>query len=307
MKTAEVLIVGAGPAGLAAAITLASEGRSVILLEKSHKAGGQAGTSSAIENYPPFSRGFAGAHFSEEADAQCRKFGVQIEYGVEAQALIPGCNSYTLLTSNGPYHGRAVLLALGLHNRHLGLAGEDLPGVYHGMRVDALPEVSAAHVVLVGGGNSVGQAAVFYASAFAYVTIITRRPLHETMSHYLVKRLQHPLVVVRVGQIDSIVQEGGGSLRVLLEGSGYVGGVDCVHILIGQEPRTDWLGEQVQKDRRGYLITDRQHMTNLPGVFAVGDVVSDAVRRVACAVGYANQVVPAIHRYLDTADACQVA
>ena len=187
----DVLIIGAGPAGLAAAITLASEGKSVIVLEKNKQAGGQAGTTSLIENYPPFPSGVSGADLTQAACSQCEKFGVEIEYGAGAEFIYPyPGQSYRVITSAGKeYWTRSVLLATGLQNRWLGVPGEDLPHVHHGMKVDALDEHCNRAVVLVGGGNSAGQAAVYYLERGADVYLMIRRPLVETMSDYLIKRI----------------------------------------------------------------------------------------------------------------------
>lgn len=309
MQTAEVLIVGAGPSGLAAAITLASEGRSVIVLERSHRAGGQAGTSALIENVPPFSQGFSGEHFTREACAQCHKFGVQIEYGTEATALIPGrCGGHTVMTSRGAYHSRVVLLAVGLANRHLGVPGEDLPGVHHGMRMDALADFAGRHVVMVGGGNSAGQAAAYYLDRGAEVTILARRPLRETMSRYLIDKIKSRINAF-LGEVLEFAPCRGKLAIAVKDEDGVFGleAVDCVHIFVGQQPATEWTGRQVWKDASGYILSNGQHQTSLSGVFAVGDAVAGAVRRVTCAVGDGNRVVPSIHAYLDQSPECEVA
>jgi thioredoxin reductase (NADPH) len=296
MNTAEVIIIGAGPAGLAAAITLASEGRSVILIEKNSQAGGQAGTSSMIENYPPFPNGFSGAQFTTPACEQCRKFGVRIEYNTEVKSIIPGCD-FTLYTNRGQFHARAVLLALGLQNRWLGVPGEDHPRVFHGMNTNAIDYILDSHVVLVGGGNSVGQAALFYLDQGAHVKIIARRPLRETMSDYLVKRIQDR-ITLHIGNVKRFTSRRNGLLEVMVNGI-YIMDVHCVHIFIGQQPATGWIAPLVRTDRNGYIVTDRKHQTSRPGIFAIGDVTSESVKRVACAVGHGNECVPAIHTYLD--------
>lgn len=302
-NTAEVLVVGGGPAGLAASLTLASEGRSVILLEKQDQAGGQAGTSALIENVPPFADGFSGSHFTDACCRQCQKFGVQIECGTEVRAIIPNCSAYTVLTNNGPYHGRAVLLALGLQHRSLGVPGEDLPGIHYGMRMNAVECPSDARVVLIGGGNSVGQAALYYLGEGSRVAVVARRPIEETMSAYLVKRIK-PWIDVIQSEVTAF-ESTCGVLLVRLKHPPLVN-VTCVHIFVGQEPRTEWLTGLVKMDEHGYILTDNEHSTSHRGLFAVGDVVRDSVRRVACAIGYGNEVVPAIHRYLDSLEQGQV-
>ena len=297
MKTVDVLVVGAGPAGLSSAINLASEGRSVILLEKRARAGGQAGTSALIENFLGHSAGFSGSHLAEQSHEQCCKFGVEIVYNVDIQTIVSTCSGY-VVQSHPPelYIGRTVLLALGLSSRWLGVPGEDHPLIHHGMKMDALECPEGAHVVLVGGGNAAGQAALYYLDQGATVSIFTNRPIKQTMSAYLIERL-HGRVPVFEGNAQGFVPSAGGV--VVWVGGGPASEAQCVHILIGQEPRTDWLGKLIERDEKGYIVTDNQHKTSRPGVFAVGDVVSDAVRRVACAVGYGAEVVPTIHAYLE--------
>ena len=304
----DVLIVGAGPSGTAAAITLASEGRSVALLEKSNRAGGQAGTSSLIENFPPFSQGFAGSHFIEEASKQCEKFGVDIRCNTEVYAIHPNLDgSFNIFTRDEPYQyqARSVLLALGLGNRHLDVPGSDLPLVHYGMNTTAFEcikrEVYASHVVLIGGGNSVGQAALYYLNQGANITIVARRPLKQTMSAYLLDRLFFRSAGVRVvyGNVQSIRPfRLGMKVKVAGDFPTEIRDVDCIHVFIGQQPHTDWLRGTIDLDETGYIITDAHHQTSVPGMFAVGDAVSGSVKRVACAVGYANAAVPDIHRYL---------
>lgn len=303
METVDVLIVGAGPAGLAAAITLASEGRSVIVLEKSERAGGQAGTSMAIENYPPFPDGFSGEEFVERATGQCRKFGVSIKYNCEVRGVVGWNADYALFTTRGLFYGRTVLIASGLTARHLGVPGDDLPGVHYGMKKDVLSDLTGRHILVVGGGNSAGQATQFYLGRNADVTLIVRRPLQQTMSKYLVERIDG-LATVVLGQVRAFYPSSNGGVKAELDTLGTPTDildleVDCVHVFVGQIPSTFWLRGFVGLDDDGYIITDAHHQTSQPGTFAIGDAVSGAVRRVACAVGAGNSVVPQVHRYLD--------
>lgn len=303
MYTADVIVVGGGPAGLSAALTLASEGRSVILLEKNAQVGGQAATSSLIENVPPFADGFSGAHFAEQSCRQCAKFGVDIQcntwvYGIVSDGPPSARKGFWVYTNAGTFYGRVVLLALGMHCKWLGVPGEMLPHIHHGMDISAIDEACGKHVVLVGGGNSVGQAALYYLGMGAQVTIIARRRLDETMSWYLIKRLAHRVTLV-YGKVKEFVQQTDGTLGVLVTERNPVWAVDCVHILIGSVPATEWLSGLPVLDEAGFILTGDHYETSVPGVFAIGDVTHDAVRRVTCAIGDGNRVVPAIHAFLE--------
>jgi thioredoxin reductase (NADPH) len=299
MESADVLIVGAGPSGLSAGITLASEGKSVIILEKSDRAGGQIGTTSWVENYPGSAEGFSGKRWTEEATRQCAKFGADIHYNTEVQEVCEAGGDYILCTSEGLYHAPVVLLALGLHNKRLGVPGEDLPQVHHGMNVDALQCVGGEHVVLVGGGNSAGQAAAYYLDQGAKVTFVIRRPLYETMSDYLLQRLVAKVAHYR-GSVERFEYDGYGVVAVVVDVGEYKVALPahCAHIFTGLAPSTDWLRGFVMLDGRGYIKTDRNHQTGRDGVYAVGDVESGSPGRLTCAVGDANRAVKSIHRYL---------
>lgn len=295
----DVIIVGAGPSGLAAAIALASEGRSVVILERKQTAGGQAGTSALIENYPPFSEGFGGQHFTEQACAQCHKFGVELYLDTEVVALIPEEGFFRVLTSRRGHTAKAVILATGLNSRMLGVPGEDLTGIHHGMNINAQECVGGERVVLVGGGNAAGQAALYYLKGGAIVTLVVRHPLEATMSDYLVKRLKGKVGVIQ-GQVTKF-RNSRTRIPGLVVVINYTWGInaDCVHIFVGQQPTTDWLDGLVIRDEKGYIWTDDNYETLCPGLFAVGDVVQGSVKRVACAVGAGNEVVPSVHKYLD--------
>lgn len=310
---AEVLIVGAGPAGLQAAVGLASEGRSVILLECRSVAGGQAGTTSAIENLLPFPDGLSGADLAAASCIQCQKFGVQIEYNCEVTGILPTCDSYILDTSRGYFHGRVVVLAMGLANKPLDVPGADLPGVHLGMNMnafaraqadgtEALDEVEGKRVAIIGGGNSAGQAAWHYLQHGAHVTLVVRRDVRKTMSSYLVNRIaldKEMGAEVIEGAVRAFEQQGS-DLDINLT-NGYTINAHCVHVFIGLVPSSGWMKGFIQLDSEGYVITDPAYRTNRPGVYAIGDVTHDAVRRVGSAVGDGNRVIPQIHKHLDRA------
>lgn len=303
MTVYDVAVIGGGPAGLASAVTLASEGRSVVLLERSQKLGGQAGTTSAIENYLSHEL-ISGPDFANLSCAHCIKFGVKIEYGAAVKAILlaPSQDYYIINTQATSFTARAIILATGLTQKKLGIPGDDLPNVHYGMRQDVFNgDCLGRKVVLVGGGNSAGQAAVYYLDRGADVVLVVRRPLEETMSRYLVDYVKdRGGTEVYADDVTAIKQnESLGTMSVYLHRGFTLYYIDCVHIFIGQEPSTEWLGWVVAVDDAGYIQTDSQHRTNARGIFAVGDVESGSVKRVACAVGRGNEVVPAVHKYLD--------
>lgn len=306
MQISDVLVIGGGPSGLAAAATLASEGRSVVLLERNQQLGGQAGTTSAIENYLSHSL-ISGPDFANLSCAHCIKFGVKIEYGVAVYSIeqLGGGMLRVHAAQTGEvfrsFDAHAIILATGLTQKRLGIHGDDLPHVHYGMRMDALPVCSGRKVVLVGGGNSAGQAAVHYLDRGADVALVVRKPLEETMSHYLIDYIRdRGGTEVYADDVQAIHKSGIlGTMSVYLSRGFTLYYVDCVHIFIGQEPDTEWLRGKVLLDADDYILTDSQHRTNARGIFAVGDVEFGSVKRVACAVGRGNEVVPAVHRYLD--------
>lgn len=296
----DAVVVGAGPAGLAAGITLSSEGRDVLILEKSDHAGGQIGTTSWVENYPGFSTGFSGKSFVEESVEQSCRFGCNIRYRTEVQGIEGEEGLYFVRTSSGAYVARTVLLALGLQNRGLGVPGEDLPQVHRGMNTNALECRGGEHVVLIGGGNSAGQAAVYYLNQGVNVTFVVRRPLSETMSAYLFKQLVAKVAHYH-GSVRFFKKAGLGGVLIGLDlgGGEEVLRADCVHVFTGMQPATEWLQDFIDLDRCGAILTDRNHQTSKQGVFAVGDVESGSPGRLTCAIGDANRAVKSVHRYLD--------
>jgi len=295
----EVLIIGAGPAGLGAAVTLASEGRQVLLLERSHRPGGQAGTSSLIENFPPFSGGFSGKFFGQEAAEQARKFGADIHYETEVVDLLATqSGAYQVRTNRGVLYARSVILAVGMSHRWLQVPGEQLPQIHHGMNLEALETCGNKRVLLIGGGNSAGQAASYYLDRGAEVSLVVRHPLAETMSDYLVRRLDGRVQVIQ-GEVRRFERDRVTQTVTVVLSTGHLSFLDCIHLFIGQRPATDWLpGHLVRLDREGFIQTGSDLVIR-PGLFAIGDSVAGSVKRVACAVGCGNEVVPVVHRYLD--------
>lgn len=319
----DVVIVGAGPAGLAAAVYASSEGLLTVCVE-AEAIGGQAGSSSMIRNYLGFPRGVSGMRLAERARLQAMRFGTQFFTGVVATELVPGTEggaSHVLRTAEGDLHGRTVLIATGVAYRKLSVPSIEAyagRGVVYGSVVGMARETEGQQVIVVGGGNSAGQAAIHLARFAHQVTIVVRRSnLEETMSTYLVQEIsRNARITVRTG---CEVVDGGGTDRlewVVLRDSATIAQTkhDCgwLFLVLGAEPRCSWLPPQVLLDEKKYVLTGREvpHeqwldqipprtlATPVPGVFAVGDIRSGSLKRVATASGEGAAVVPLIHEWL---------
>jgi thioredoxin reductase (NADPH) len=307
----DLVVVGAGPAGLAAAISAAAEGLSVMVIE-GRAIGGQASTSSRIRNYLGFSRGVTGAELAQRAYQQAWALGVEFLHMNEATGLgSEGDQHVVTLRDGGTVRASAVLLAMGVtYRRHEAPGIETLlgRGVYYGASVSEARSLRGAEVFVVGGGNSAGQAALHMARSARTVTIVTRkRTLGATMSRYLRDEIDATRnIVVRQ---ECILLDGGGDARlewlVLREGDEEERlDADAVFMFIGGVPRTGWLPGHIRRDESGYVITGEagheddepgsstMFETSVPGVFAVGDVRSGSVKRIASAVGEGSVVVP---------------
>ena len=317
----DLAIVGAGPAGLAAAVYGASEGLSTVVVE-AEAIGGQAGTSSMIRNYLGFPRGISGMRLAQRARNQAIRFGTRFFTGWDVTELQAGRDGepHVLCTDGGHVRARAVVIASGVAYRRLGVhAIEDLVGrgVFYGSAMSVARELEGAHAVVVGGGNSAGQAALHLAKFAARVTImIRRRDLAETMSNYLIREIEYqPRITVRP---CSTVVDGGGAdrlewidVRDLDTGEVARDEVRGLFLMLGAEPHCTWLPPEVLLDQRGFVLTGRDvpkdHWldglppaslsTALPGVFAVGDVRGSSMKRVAAASGVGASGVPLVHAW----------
>ncbi|MGB5951782.1 MAG: NAD(P)/FAD-dependent oxidoreductase [Ornithinimicrobium sp.] len=318
----DVAVVGAGPAGLAAAVYAASEGLSTVVVE-SEAVGGQAGTSSMIRNYLGFPRGVSGMRLGQRARAQALRFGTEFVTGWEVMSLTPDSDpdAFTLHTDGGDVQARSVVIATGVAYRRLGVQSlEDMvgAGVFYGAAMTAAREMEDGDVFVVGGGNSAGQAAVHLAKFARSVTIVVRREgLASTMSQYLVDEIEANDTITVLPHTQ--VTDGGGEGQLewleLTDTTSDVAGraqARGLFLLLGAEPHCEWLPDEVDKDERGFVLTGRDVPrggwvdglppanleTSLPGVFAVGDVRSGSMKRVAAATGEGASVVPLIHTHL---------
>jgi thioredoxin reductase (NADPH) len=318
----DVVVVGAGPAGLAVSVYAASEGLTTLVVER-EAVGGQAGTSSLIRNYPGFSRGVSGAHLAYRSFQQAWTFGAEFLFfrhavGLEAE----GDERVVSLSDGGRVRARSVVVANGVDYRRLDVPVLDEMvgrGVYYGAAVTEAPAMSGTPVFVVGGGNSAGQAALHLARYAKHVTLLVRGHDLSTMSDYLVSQLRSsPNCTVRYdvavaggsavdGCLASIEVE---DLRDHRTEQLDAGGL---FVLIGAKPHTDWLDATLQRDRSGFILTgadvdrttssDPTHVplpleTSMRGVFAVGDTRFGSVKRVATAVGDGASAVQYLHGYL---------
>ena len=307
----DVIIVGAGPSGLATSVYAGSEGLSVLLLD-CRSFGGQAGASARIENYLGFPTGISGMALMGRAFSQAQKFGVEIAIPEEAVSLECGTDFRIVRMANGEVvRSRSVVLAMGARYRRLDVANLDHfegASVHYWASPLEADLAAGETVVLVGGGNSAGQATAFLATRASQVIVVARRPLEQTMSAYLIERITGlPNVEVVVGsEISALAGEGDRlselALRDRADGSTRSIPTRHLFLFIGAEPNTDWLaGSNVALDERGFVVTGAgrlAHESSCAGVFAVGDVRSGSVKRVASSVGDGAQVVAAIHQYL---------
>lgn len=321
----DLAVVGAGPAGLAAAVYGASEGLSTVVIE-SEVVGGQAGTSSMIRNYLGFPRGISGQRLGQRARVQAIRFGARFFTGWPVVELKPGLDGepHVLVTDGGKVYARSVLVASGVAYRRLGVQPlEDLVGrgVNYGAAMTAAREMEDRDVYVVGGGNSAGQAAVHLARFARSVTILIRRDdLTATMSKYLIDEIEwNPRIAVRPcteiidGGPDDTGQLGWLQLcdvRTREEQRVPAGGL---FLLIGAAPHCDWLGDAVLRDEHGFVLTGRDVPTDcwvdglppenlgtcVPGVFAAGDIRAGSMKRVAAATGEGASAVSLVHGYLE--------
>jgi thioredoxin reductase (NADPH) len=321
----DVVIVGAGPSGLAAAVYAASEGLDVLVLE-SNAPGGQAGSSSRIENYLGFPSGISGGELTARAYTQAQKFGAEVAIAEGATRLDCTRNAYTIEIDNGPrVPARTVIIATGAEYRKLPLENItrfEGAGIYYGATFIESQLCEGEEVIVVGGGNSAGQAAVFLAQTARLVHMLIRsKGLADTMSRYLIRRIEeNPAIVLRTcTEITAL--EGNGHLERVQwrkdHSPAETHDIQHVFVMTGAAPSTSWLNGCVALDSQGFIKTGpdlsreelsaakwplarQPHLleTSRPGVFAVGDVRAGNIKRVASAVGEGSIAISFVHQAL---------
>lgn len=322
----DLVIVGGGPGGLAAAVYGASEGLKTVMIER-EAPGGQAGTSSRIENYLGFPVGLSGGDLARRAVTQARRFGVEILTPQEAKSIRVE-NNYRIITlqSGEELSCHAVILALGVAWRRLAIPGTDSltgAGVYYGAAQTEALECTNEEVYVIGGANSAGQAAMYFSRYARRVIMLVRGDsLTRSMSQYLIDQIA-ATSNIEVWTHSSVIEaKGSTSLEAVVVQNSQTGAVQTLparylFIFIGAVPQTDWLNGQVARDEKGFILTgpdlpktgDRPTgwtlerdpyllETSIPGVFAVGDVRHGSIKRVASGVGEGSICVQFVHRYL---------
>jgi thioredoxin reductase (NADPH) len=316
----DLVIVGGGPAGLAAAVYGASEGLRTVMVER-EAPGGQAGQSSRIENYLGFPAGLSGSDLARRATDQARRLGAELLTVQDAVGLeVEGAGRAVRLSGGSALSANCVLVASGVSYRQLdapGFAELTGAGIYYGAAMTEARSCKDQHVVVIGGANSAGQAAVYFSQYAGKVTMLARSTLEKSMSHYLIEQLAaRPNVDVRTGSVAVAAEGEDGRLRALrvrdAGGAETVEAVDACFVFIGAAPRTDWLEGVVARDERGFILAGADARgagwplrrdpypleTTVPGVFVAGDVRARSIKRVASAVGEGSMAVSLIHEYL---------
>jgi len=316
----DLVVVGGGPAGLAAAVYGASEGLKTIMVER-EAPGGQAGQSSRIENYLGFPAGLSGSDLARRATDQARRLGAELLTVQEAVGLrVEGSARLVELSGGGVLSASCVLVASGVSYRQLDTPGfPELTGagVYYGAAMTEARACADQRIIVIGGANSAGQAAVYFSNYAAAVIVLVRGPsLAASMSHYLVEQIASlENVEVRTGTTATAAEAEDGKLRrVRVDGPDgeQTLDADAAFVFIGASPRTDWLDGVIARDERGFILAGRDAQaagwplerepyvleTSVPGVFVAGDVRARSIKRVASAVGEGSMSVSLIHEYL---------
>ena len=327
-KLYDVVIVGAGPAGLAAAVYGASEGLRTLLLDR-HSPGGQAGSSSRIENYLGFPNGVSGSELTRRAVSQAQRRGAEFLVPLDVAGVsVEGGYKRVTLSDGRDIVARTIVAGTGMAYREHpaeGIAQFTGAGVYYGAATTEAPAFTGKRVFVVGGGNSAGQAALYLARHASDVHIVIRRPsLQESMSQYLIEQLEKtPNVRLRpctdLARVDGSDHVEHVTLTSTAGEATSVEPADAVFVFIGTRPRSEWLPASVLRDSKGFVLAGRELMaaeafprvwkerrqpylleTSTPGILAAGDVRANAMNRVAAAVGEGSMAIRFVHEYLAT-------
>jgi thioredoxin reductase (NADPH) len=322
----DLVIVGAGPSGLGAAVYGASEGLKTLMLDR-HSPGGQAGSSSRIENYLGFPTGVSGSELTRRAVTQAQRLGAEFLVPVEVCGVsVEAGYKHVRLSDGREIVTRTILAATGMaYREHTapGVSEHTGAGVYYGAAVTEAPAFKDRHVFVVGGGNSAGQGAMYLARYAKDVDIVVRRDsLKDTMSQYLIDQIEKtPNIHLRgLTEIERVEGEGHVErveLKACADGTTVVETADAIFVFIGTKPLSEWLPAGVLKDAKGFVLTGRDLIaheafarlwkekrepwaleTSVPGIFAAGDIRAGAMNRVASAVGEGSMVVRLVHEYL---------
>ena len=313
-KVYDVAIVGAGPAGLAAAVYAASEGLSTMVVE-GNAPGGQAGTSSKIENYLGFPTGVSGAQLASRGHLQALKFGVHFAISRDVVSMTHVHGQHRLLLSSGlAVCARSVVIASGARYRRLNVGNDEAfenRGLYYAATAMEALLCRDREIVVVGGGNSAGQASVFLSGVAKHVHHVVRGPsLQSSMSQYLISRIEQSSRITLHTHSEVVGLEGHTSLEFVTlmnreSGETLRKPISSVFVMIGAEPNSGWVYGAVKLDEKGFVLTGgpwgfeaTSFATSVPGIYAVGDIRAESVKRVASAVGEGSVVISNIHRYL---------
>ena len=321
----DTVIIGGGPAGLAAAVYGASEGLSVLVIER-EAPGGQAGTSSRIENYLGFPNGVSGDELASRALQQARRLGAEILVTRTVQGMKPETRE-VLLDGGDMVRARSVILATGVSWRRVSTEGFDRligKGIYYGASRNEASSMHGQDVMLIGAGNSAGQAALNFAGYARHVTLVVRGDsLEKSMSHYLIEQIKAKSNISARRQSEVKAAYGQTNLEsidILDRRSQAVTRHECggVFVFIGADADTEWLPAEVARDKNGYVLTGDEVIkagrrfnnrdpflleASVPGIFACGDVRLSPIKRVAAAVGEGSMAIAFVHQYLAHADA----
>ena len=306
----DLLVVGAGPAGLASAVYGSSEGLDTLVVE-STALGGQAGSSRRIENYLGFPAGITGSELTSRAVSQARKFGARPASPYRAVELEPGNGRHVVRLEEGQeIVARAVVLATGAEYRRLplpGLADYEGTSVFYAAGPPEAQLCGASRVAVVGGGNSAGQAAVWLARGGALVTLLHRRgDLHETMSDYLIHELERYGAAVRDRSEIAEIHGSDGRVEAVTLTDGARLPFSSLFFFLGARPCTEWLADSVERDEKGYVLTGTAAgatgllETSIPGILAAGDARAGSTKRCAAAVGEGAMAIQFVHEHLAT-------